>query len=70
MTSVFSLTALLSGAVACAPGHVFDLNVSLNLEEDVSHLGNLVFHQVLLEKGSDLQPTDERCLRNIFIVII
>jgi len=42
----------------------------LDPEEDVSHLDDFVFHQVLVKRVDDLQPNDERCRRNVSVVTI
>jgi len=67
---LFPLITLFRGVVGCALGHIFNLNVFLNPKEVVPHLGDFMFHQVLVKRvGCDLQPTDERC-RHIFIAVI
>ena len=38
--------------------------------EDISHLGDLMFHQMLVEGVSDLHPTDERGGTHIVIAVI
>ena len=42
--SAFPLVALFRRVVGCTLGHIFNLNVLLDPEEDVSHLGDLVLH--------------------------
>ena len=66
----FSLATLFGGAVGCATGRVLNLDILLDPEENVSHFGDFVLHQVLVERVGDLQPTDERCGRNFFIAVI
>jgi len=56
---LFPLEALLRGAVGCALSHIFNVNVLLDPKEDVSHLGDLMLHQVLVNGVGDLQPTNE-----------
>ena len=51
---LFPFVALLRGAVDCASGHVFNLNVLLNPEEDVFYLGDHVPHLVLVKGVGDL----------------
>ena len=66
---LFSFTVPFRGAVVCTPGRVFNLNVLLDLKEDISHLGDLILHQVLVERVYDLQPIDECCRRNALIAL-
>ena len=40
--------------------NILNLNILLGLSENVSHLGDLVFHQLFVEGVGDLQPTNER----------
>ena len=63
------LTALFRGAVGCVPSRIFNLNVFLDPKEDVPRLDNFVFYQVLVGLD-DLQPTNERCRRNVFVAVI
>ena len=55
-------------------GRIFDsilnLNILLGASEDVSHIGDLVFHQVLVDRIDDLQPTSERDGSHIVIIVI
>ena len=44
------LIAPLRGAIVCTSGRIFNLNVLLDLKEDVSHFGDFMFHQVLVER--------------------
>ena len=39
---LFPFTALLRGAIGCVSGRIFNLDVILDSEEDVSHLGDFV----------------------------
>jgi len=64
------VTALLGGAVGCATGRIFNLDVLLNLKEDVPHLGDFVLHQMLVKGVGDLQPTEEHCRRSVFNTVI
>ena len=61
VASAFSLVALFGGAVGYTPGCVFNMNILLDSEENVSHLGDFVLHQVLVKRVGNLQPTDECC---------
>ena len=67
---LFPLTVIFRGAVGCAPARIFNLHVLLDPKDDVPHRGDFVFHQMLVERVSGLQPTDEHCRRNIFSVVI
>ena len=47
--SVYPLCLSLEGAVGRTLGSILNLNILLGASEDVSHLGDLVFHQMLVE---------------------
>ena len=49
---------------------ILNLNILLGASEDVSHIGDLVFHQVLVDRIDDLQPTSERDGSHIVITVI
>ena len=53
-----------------APGRTFDLDVLLYPKEDVLHLVDFMFHQVLVEEVGDFQHIDKCCCSYIFIAII
>jgi len=56
---LFPLAILFWGAVGCALGCVLNLDILLDPEEDVPHLGDFVLHQVLVERVGGLQTTNE-----------
>jgi len=49
---------------------IFNLNILLDASENVPHLGDLVFHQMLVEGMGDLQSTDERGGSHFVITVI
>ena len=57
-------------AIDCVLGRILDLDVFLVSREDVPHLGDFMFHQVLVEGVGDLQPTYERRGSHIVIAVI
>jgi len=57
-------------AIDCASARTLDLDVLLDVEEDVPHLGNFVLHQVLVEGVDNLHPTNERRGSHVVIVVI
>jgi len=61
---------LLGGAVGKTPGSILNLNILLSVSEDVPHLGDLVFHQMLVEGRGDLHHTDERGGNHVVIAVI
>ena len=67
---LFPLTVVFRGVVGCASCRIFNLDVLLDPEEDVPHLVDFVFHQVLIKGVGDWQPTDEHCHCNVFVAVI
>jgi len=46
------------------------MHVLLRLDKNVSHLGDIVLHQMLVERVDDLQPTDEYSGVYVFIAVV
>ena len=63
-------TPLLRGAISRTLGSILNLNIFLGASEDVPHLGDLVFHQMLIKEVGDLQPTDEHGNSHTVITVI
>ena len=58
------------GAVGRTLNSIFNLNILLGASEDVPYFGDLVFHQILVERVGDLQPSDERGGNHAVIAVI
>jgi len=58
------------GAIGRTSSRLFDLHVLLRLDKNISHLGDIVLHQMLVEQVDDLQPTDEYSGGYVFIAIV
>jgi len=51
-------------------GSILNFNILLGMSEDVPQLGDLMFHQILVEGVGDLQPTDKQGGSYIIIAVI
>ena len=48
---------------------LLELDVWLSLRKDFSHLGDVVLHEMLVQRVSDLQSTDKRKCKYILITV-
>jgi len=64
------LLPLAWGIVGRTSGSILNLNILLGASDDVPHLGDLMFHQMLVKGVGDLQPTDERDGSHVVIAVI
>ena len=69
MSSISPLHPSLGGAVGRTSGSILNLYILLSASVDVSHLGDLLFHQMLVGV-CDLQLIDKRDGRHIVIAVI
>ena len=46
------------------------MHVLLRLDKNVSHLGDIVLHQMLVKRVGDLQPTDECSGGYVFTAVV
>ena len=68
--SISPLCPSLGGAIGKTSGSILNLNILLSASEDNPHLGDLMFHQMLVERVVDLQPTDERGDSQVVVAIV
>jgi len=67
---LFLYFALALEAVCRILGSILNLNKLLGASESVSHLGDLVFQQMLIEGVCDLHPTDVRSGSHVVSAVI
>ena len=71
MTSVSRPRTLVSrGATGCGPCHLFYVDVLLNPNKNIPHLGDAILHQMFVEGVGDLQSTDEGGSGYVLIAVV
>ena len=68
MTS--DLVPLSRGATGRGLSRLFYLDVLLSPDEDIPHLGDVILHQMFVERVSNLQPTDEGDSDYVFFIVV
>ena len=67
---LFDLRALSRGATGGSPTRLFNLYVLLRIEKDISHLGDVILHQIFIEGDGNLQSTDEEVNDYVLITVV